>query len=392
MASIKQIQLNGVDYNLVDTDTLTALNNHIGNAVKYNYYGVCSTSASEKAKTVTVDSSFKLVAGVSVTIKFTNSNSVSSPTLNVNGTGAKALRRYGTTAISTATTTSGWTAGAVQTFTYDGTAWYRDYWSNTTYSNVSLGQGYGVCSTAAATAAKTAKITSYALIDGGIVVIKFNNAVPANATLNIIYNDEGASHGAKSIKYRGAAITAGIINAGDTASFIYEADDTSYHLISVDKIGITEDDIVDALGYLPAEMNTQYQMQEQDGLLKLVETNGVSTFATDTETETPITIDHYSSILAVDSDGRLKGFRPIIYIDDIDPNFRLPISKGGTNAITAEEALQNFGLIATTTELNYCDGVTSNIQNQLNDLNTSKVKYVDELIINCGTSTVNVFN
>lgn len=29
MASIKQIQLNGVDYNLVDVDTLAALNNHI---------------------------------------------------------------------------------------------------------------------------------------------------------------------------------------------------------------------------------------------------------------------------------------------------------------------------------------------------------------------------
>lgn len=131
---------------------------------------------------------------------------------------------------------------------------------------------------------------------------------------------------------------------------------------------INEDDVIEALGYLPAETDTQYQMQEQDGLLKLVETNGVSTFATDTETEAPITIDHYSSILAVDSDGQLKGFRPVIYIDDIDPNFRLPISKGGTNAVTAEGALQNLGLTATATELNYCDGVTSNIQTQIDAL------------------------
>lgn len=131
---------------------------------------------------------------------------------------------------------------------------------------------------------------------------------------------------------------------------------------------INEDDVIEALGYLPAEMDTQYQMQEQDGLLKLVETNGVSTFATDTETEAPITIDHYSSIVAVDSDGHLKGFRPVIYLDDIDPNFRLPISKGGTNATTATGALQNLGLTATATEINYCDGVTSNIQTQIDAL------------------------
>ena len=67
-------------------------------------------------------------------VKFTNSKSASSPTLNVNSTGAKPIYRYGTTKASTSTTVSGWTAGAVQMFTYDGTGWIRDYWSNTTYS------------------------------------------------------------------------------------------------------------------------------------------------------------------------------------------------------------------------------------------------------------------
>ena len=48
---------------------------------------------------------------------------------------------------------------------------------------------------------------------------------------------------------------------------------------------------------------------------------------------------------------------------------RLPtvtIAKGGTGATTAAGALTNLGLTATATELNYCDGVTSNIQTQLN--------------------------
>ena len=43
----------------------------------------------------------------------------------------------------------------------------------------------------------------------------------------------------------------------------------------------------------------------------------------------------------------------------------VPITKGGTGATTAEGALTNLGLTATAAELNYCDGVTSNIQTQL---------------------------
>lgn len=191
------------------------------------FYGVCSTEAGTVAKTVIVDDSFSLVAGVQITVKFTNANSASSPTLNVNGTGAKPIYRYGTTVVSTGTTTTGWVAGAIQTFTYDGTGWIRDYWSNTTYSNVSLGQGYATCSTAAATVAKTATLSSYALVANGIVAVKFTNDVPAGATLNI------NSKGAKAIYHKGAAITDGVINAGDTATFIYS---TYYHLLSVDRV------------------------------------------------------------------------------------------------------------------------------------------------------------
>lgn len=44
----------------------------------------------------------------------------------------------------------------------------------------------------------------------------------------------------------------------------------------------------------------------------------------------------------------------------------VPVSKGGTGATTAAGALTNLGLTATAAELNYTDGVTSNIQTQLN--------------------------
>lgn len=189
------------------------------------YYGECSTAADTVAKTVTVPN-FKLETGAMVIVKFTNANSIASPTLNVSGTGAKPIYRYGTTAVSTATTTTGWAAGAVQIFIYDGTGWIRDYWSNTTYSNVALGHGYTTCSTAAATKAKTASLSSYALTTGGTIAVKFSNNVPASATLNI------NSKGAKNIYYNGAAIKDGVIKAGDTATFVYSS---QYHLIAINR-------------------------------------------------------------------------------------------------------------------------------------------------------------
>lgn len=190
-------------------------------------YGVCSTAADTLAKTVTVEN-FSLETGATVIVKFTYANSIASPTLNVNNTGAKPIYRYGTTATSTGTTTTGWVAGAVQMFTYDGTGWIRDYWNNTTYSNASLGQGYVTCSTAEATTAKVATLSSYALTAGGVVSVKFTYAVPASATLNI------SSKGAKSIYYNGSAIKAGVIKAGDIATFIYSS---QYHLIGIDRAG-----------------------------------------------------------------------------------------------------------------------------------------------------------
>lgn len=64
-------------------------------------YGECSTGASTVAKTATATGSatFSLQTGSRVSIKFTNSNTAADPTLNVNSTGAKAIKRYGTTAV-----------------------------------------------------------------------------------------------------------------------------------------------------------------------------------------------------------------------------------------------------------------------------------------------------
>lgn len=208
-----------------NSDALPAAATALANKKQDKYYGICSTAADVLAKTVQIDG-FQLVEGAQITVKFTYANSIASPTLNVSGTGAYPMYRYGTTTLSTGTTTTGWVAGAIQVFTFDGTGWIRDYWNNTTYSNASLGGGYATCDTAAATVAKVASLSSYSLTTGGIVAVRFTYDVPAGATLNI------NSKGAKAIYHRNAAIKAGVIKAGDIATFVYS---TYYRLIAIDR-------------------------------------------------------------------------------------------------------------------------------------------------------------
>ena len=88
------------------------------------FYGTCSTAAATAAKTVTLSGNqmFELVTGVTINVKFSNYNSATSPTLSVNGTTAKPIVKFGTTAVGTGTATS-WRSGAACTFTYDGTSW-----------------------------------------------------------------------------------------------------------------------------------------------------------------------------------------------------------------------------------------------------------------------------
>lgn len=94
-----------------------------------SHYGTCSTAAATVAKVATVDSSFVLEPGAMVNIKMQYANGVATPTLNVNGTGDIAIKRYGTTAPST-TAASSWNANSIVQFIYDGTYWYIQGWLN----------------------------------------------------------------------------------------------------------------------------------------------------------------------------------------------------------------------------------------------------------------------
>ena len=98
------------------------------------FYGTCGTARATARKVCNdADQTFQLYEGVLVFIKFTNANGKANPTLNINGTGAHAIRRYGTTAPSTSRASS-WNAGSVVAFIYDGNEYQMVGWINTTYS------------------------------------------------------------------------------------------------------------------------------------------------------------------------------------------------------------------------------------------------------------------
>lgn len=80
-------------------------------------YATCGTGASTIAKVATLAAgTLTLKAGATVAVRFTYANTASSPTLNVAGTGAKAIYTQGVRYAY-------WAAGATVVFTYDGTNW-----------------------------------------------------------------------------------------------------------------------------------------------------------------------------------------------------------------------------------------------------------------------------
>lgn len=112
------------------TDQVTKLNG-IAEGASKRFYGECGTAAGTATKTVSISNftANDLVAGVSVTVKFTNSNTntTGNVTLNVSSTGAKPIKRNGTVAIGNTIETS-WMAGGMVTLTYDGTNWILNDW------------------------------------------------------------------------------------------------------------------------------------------------------------------------------------------------------------------------------------------------------------------------
>lgn len=138
--------------------------------------GSCATPASTSAKTTGIVN-FNLISGACVSVKFTYSNTAASPTLNVNGTGAKPIYHCMT---GTYITSADIVAGMTAYLSYNGTQWVL--------LNPASGMSYVTGSyTADNTANRTISLgfkpsavfvfrTSYSVANGGIEPISISMA------------------------------------------------------------------------------------------------------------------------------------------------------------------------------------------------------------------------
>ena len=107
---IGKVNLNSLNYNIASTA-----------------YATCATAASTAAKVAYIEGAevtggFTVVTGITVHVRFANTNTAANPTLSVNGSTATAIMKYGTTKVGNTEATS-WYAGSIVSFTYDGTYW-----------------------------------------------------------------------------------------------------------------------------------------------------------------------------------------------------------------------------------------------------------------------------
>lgn len=91
---------------------------------------ICSTAASTAAKTVTIPgfTASDLVDGATVTVFFANTNTATNPTLNVSGTGAKAITCHGVDVHPGNTPDTSWYGEEIVKFVYWKGAGTTGYW------------------------------------------------------------------------------------------------------------------------------------------------------------------------------------------------------------------------------------------------------------------------
>lgn len=117
----------------------------VAGRVGSSLYGVCATAANVAAKEVAIDGLDTLIPGLTIHVKFTNSNrtnpATEPPTLTIPTIDSTPRRiyRHGTVPPGM-TDRESWYAGTVVALTYDGTAWEMNDWqSDTIYNNATQG-------------------------------------------------------------------------------------------------------------------------------------------------------------------------------------------------------------------------------------------------------------
>ena len=334
------------------------------------HYGTCSTEAGTAAKVVSLPN-FTLTTGSRVVVKFTVTNTAANPTLNVNNTGAKEVY-YRNAAIS-----AGYlSANRTIEFVYNGTQYEAigDFDTNTTY---------GVASTSSNGLMSTAMVSKL-------------NGIANNANN---YSHPTTS-GNKHIPAGGSSGQILRWSADGTAVWGND-NNTTYGQASSSTLGLVKTGFPESGKNYPVELNSSGQMfvnvpwtdtnttyglasTSANGLLKQLNGStsqfmrGDGTWATPPNTTYGLVGANGSTGLIKNGSGvtSASGYTacPIVggipYYKDTNTTYNLG----------------SFGVTASATELNYCKGVTSAIQTQLNGKAASSHNHNSSYVSALGTS------
>ena len=253
----------------------TAANNAHWTVVEGNIDGAVTGPASSVSGNVVLfdgttgkmikDSGLTLGVSVPENALFTDTNTKVTQTISSNNEELPILARD-TISTTTSTTTSKFASGvtinpstnAITATTFNGslegnaltatnlkTAKLIDGVSFNGGSNVTH---FAICSTDAATAAKTVSCANFSLVNGARIIVQFSTTNTAeNPTLNV------NSTGAKSIYYRGEAISAGNLAAKRIYEFVYDGSEWEV-------VGDINTDINNKAGQYVTTTNAEYPL------------------------------------------------------------------------------------------------------------------------------------
>lgn len=208
---VNNTELLGLSNNKWSNVYATTFTGNLNGASNANIYLTSATAAGTAAKTASY-TGFSLLTGSSIYIKFDKTNTAESPTLNIEGTGAKEIWYKGAIVKY-----QGIATGITYHMMYDGSKWQ--------IINNIIPQ-MGTCSTTAGTTPKTVTCPGFILHTGATIKVKFTvTNTHLSPTLNI------NSTGAKPINWIGATNDlAHRLVENHIYEFVY--DGTNYNIVA----------------------------------------------------------------------------------------------------------------------------------------------------------------
>ena len=154
-----------------------------------SFYGTCSTAGDVSAKVVSISDTngWELRAGTVIGVKFTNTNTASNVTFNVNNSGAKSIYYNNAVYTGNANSVCGY-ANRTTFYMYNGSQWV--FLSQGVTNSDTHTSAY--CSTAGNTSAKVASCSGYALTSKSHLHIIMTNANTVKGAITLNVNGRGA--------------------------------------------------------------------------------------------------------------------------------------------------------------------------------------------------------